>query len=65
VLLDRVYDKRLPVAVSQTQLNNLDQIAELSREMKVFAHNQGDWSKLRHGDTLQPAFDALLAKVGG
>lgn len=63
-LLDRQYKKRLPVAITHVQLNNLDALAELSVELKVFFHNGCDWTKLRHGELLRPAFEAMESSLG-
>lgn len=58
-ILERNYEKRFAVVINHVQLQNLDAIVELSRELKVFFHNDGDWAKLRQGDVLRPAFDAF------
>ncbi len=63
-LLNRHYEKRFSAAIAQVQLENLDAIAELGRELKVFFHNGGDWAKLRRGTELKPAYEALEAVVG-
>lgn len=65
VLLEKTYDNRFGAAISHLQLKNLDAIAELSRELKVFFHNACDWTKLRNGDLLRPAFEALESGLGG
>jgi len=63
-ILTRQYDKRFAVAVADTQLKNLDALAELTRELKVWLHNDMDWSKLRNGELLQPAFEAMESAIG-
>ena len=63
LLLDRSYSKRFPVAVGHVQLSNLDALAELAQELKVFHHHKGDWTKLRRGEDLQPAFEAMEAAL--
>jgi hypothetical protein len=63
-VLDKSYEKRFPVATGHVQLRNLDALAELSRELKVFFHNRGDWTKLRRGLELKPAFEAMESALG-
>jgi hypothetical protein len=65
VLLEKAYDKRFGPAISHLQLRNLDAIAELSRELKIFFHNDCDWGKLRNGEVLRPAYEALGSQLGG
>lgn len=64
-LLDGHFDKRFSLAVAHTQLHNLDEIRDLSRELKVFFHQGLDWSKLRRGDVLKLAFEAMSSALGG
>lgn len=63
-LLDRNYEKRFPAAISRVQLSNLDALEQLATELRVFFHNNGDWGKLRRGDELRPAFEAMEASLG-
>jgi hypothetical protein len=62
--LDREFEKKLSVAVAHVQLRNLDALRELGRELKVFLHNGCDWGKLRRGEALKPAFEALESALG-
>lgn len=64
-IIDKSYEKRFPVATGHVQLRNLDALAELSRELKVFFHNRCDWTKLRRGLELKPAFEAMESALGG
>lgn len=63
-LLDGNFEKRLPVAIAQVQLDNLDALVELSRELKVFLHNDCDFGKLRQGRLLRPAYEAMESELG-
>jgi hypothetical protein len=62
-LLDRAYGKRGAVAELQVQLRNLDEIAEIGRQLKVFFHNGLDWNRLRHGKELRPAFETMQSTL--
>jgi hypothetical protein len=62
-LIDHQYEKKLSVAVSQVQLSNLDALTELSRELKVFFHNDCDWTKLRRGELFQHAAEAMESDI--
>lgn len=64
-LLNRQYEKRLPVAIAQIQIANLDALTELSRELKVFFHNNSDWTKLRNGELFQHAAEAMESAIEG
>lgn len=64
-LLQGHFDKRLSRAVVDVQLHNLDEIRTLARELKVFLHHNLEWSKLRRGDVLRPAYEAMESALGG
>jgi hypothetical protein len=64
-LLEGHFDKRFSLAVAHVQLHNLDEIRDLSRELKVFFNRGLDWSKLRRGEVLKPAFEAMESALGG
>jgi hypothetical protein len=59
VVLDSHFEKKLSVATTQLQLQNLDAITELSRSLKVFFHNDFAWDKLVRGELLKRAFEAV------
>ena len=63
-LLDGSFEKRLPVAIARVQLDNLDALVELSRELKVFLHQGCDFGKLRQGELLRPAYEAMESALG-
>ena len=63
-LLDGNVEKRLPVAIARVQLDNLDALVELSRELKVFLHQGCDFGKLRQGELLRPAYEAMESALG-
>jgi hypothetical protein len=63
-LLDGNIEKRLPVAIARVQLDNLDALVELSRELKVFLHNDCDFAKLRQGRLLEPTYQAMESALG-
>ncbi len=63
-LLDGNFEKRIPIAVARVQLDNLDALVELSRELKVFLHNDCDFGKLRQGHLLRPAYEAMESELG-
>jgi len=58
-------EKRLPVAIAGVQLDNLDALVELSRELKIFLDQGCDFEKLRHGELLRPAYEAMESAMGG
>ena len=62
-LLDNPVDKRWMQALTTIQLQNLDALRNLTSELRVFAHNQGDWSKIRTGHLLKPIFERLDAEM--
>jgi hypothetical protein len=64
-LLDLQVTKRWAQAVSATQLHNLDEMAQLTEELKMFAHAGGDPSKLRSevGDIVKPVLDRLEQRL--
>lgn len=64
IVLNRLSDKRIAMSISKVQLDNLDFLRELKRQMKVFWHRGGDWQQYRRGDVLEAHFDALLAEGG-
>lgn len=64
-LLDGHFDKKISRSVADVQLHNLDEIRDLSRELKVFVHYDLDWSRLRHSDQLRAAYDAMESARGG
>ena len=45
-------------------LQNLDELGRLSEDLRLFAHNNRDWSYLRRGSTLKPIFDTLEERLG-
>lgn len=59
LVLDRVKEKRVLLAATDVQHDNLDALRDLSRDLKVFFHNGGDWKKLRHGDILRQWYEAM------
>ena len=63
-LLDGRYDQRFAIVTTHAQLNNIEAIMELGRALKVFHHFDGDWEKLRHGDVLRPAYEAVASALG-
>jgi hypothetical protein len=63
-LLDRKYEKRIAMTVQQVQIQNLDVVTELSRDLKIFFDNECDWARLRNGSLLQPAFEAMKSELG-
>jgi len=62
-LLDGNLEMPLPVAVGRAQLENLDALVELARELKVFFHSGGDFAKLRRRELIEPAVDALESEM--
>jgi hypothetical protein len=62
-LLDLQVSKRWSQAVTRTQLANLDEMAQLTDELKMFAHSGGDWSRLRLGERLKPVHDRLEPRL--
>jgi hypothetical protein len=62
-LLDGNLEMPLPVAVGRAQLENLDALVELTRELKVFFHSGGDFAKLRRREIFEPAVDALESEM--
>jgi hypothetical protein len=64
-LIQGHYAKRFSLAVAHVQLQNLDEIRDLSGGLKVFLHQSLDWSKLRRGEMLRPAFEAMESALGG
>ena len=68
-LLDNPVDTRWMRALTTNSFQNLKALGDLASELRVFAHNDGDWSKIRHtGDLLRPiheAFDAALGRNYG
>ena len=65
-LLDNPVDKRWMQALTTIQFQNLDAIGDLTSELRVFAHNNGDWSKIRHtGDLLRPIHETFEAALRG
>ena len=65
-LLERQVTKRWSQAVMSTQLRNLDEMAQLTEELKLFAHAGGDPRKLRKdvGDVVAPVLDNLKRRIG-
>ena len=63
-LLDNPVDKRWMQALTTIQFQNLDAIGDLTSELRVFAHNNGDWSKIRTGDLLKPIHERFEAEMG-
>jgi hypothetical protein len=57
-LLDGLVTKRWSQSETTTQLDNLDEIAKLTDELKMFAESDGDWTKFRAHRTLKRAFEA-------
>ena len=68
-LLDNPVDSRWMRALTTNSFQNLKAIGNLTSELRVFAHNKGDWSKIRHtGDLLRPiheTFEATLERYHG
>jgi hypothetical protein len=66
-LLDLQVTKRWSQAVSATQLRNLDEMAQLTEELKMFAHAKADTAKLRSGvgDIVQPVLERLDRRLKG
>jgi hypothetical protein len=60
-LLDFQVTKRWAQAVSATQLHNLDEMAQLTEELKLFAHAGGDPARLRIGvsGVIKPVLESL------
>jgi hypothetical protein len=65
-LLERQMTKRWSQAVMSTQLRNLDEMAQLTEELKLFADAGGDPRKLRKGvgDVAAPVLDSLKRRIG-
>ena len=65
-VIDGQVDKRWYFALASAQLRNLDEIRLLAGELQVFAHNNGEWSKIRIGDQyLKSIFERFQAKFEG
>jgi hypothetical protein len=64
-IFERNYEKRLPVAIQHTQIQNLDVLAQLSSDLKVFFESNGNWTKLPRGQFLKPVWEAVESRVGG
>lgn len=56
--------KRWSQAVTTTWLKNLDELAQLGDELRMFFHNGGDWTKLRVGPVLEPIYARFEARGG-
>ena len=59
-------DRQRMHALTSAQLRNLDEIRILRGELMLFAHSNGDWSKLRTGEQyLRVVLERLQAELGG
>jgi hypothetical protein len=56
--------KRWSQAVTTTWVRNLDELAQLGDELRMFVHNDGDWTKLRVGPVLEPIYARFEARRG-
>jgi len=64
-ILDGQVSKRWFQALTFVSLQNLDVIRNLTDELRVFAHSQGDWSKVStRGAVFKTICDRLDEKVG-
>lgn len=63
-LLSRQVDKRWMQVMTTVQLGNLDALRELAGELRLFAHQRGDWSKLRQGENLRPIWEHVEERLG-
>lgn len=57
-VMDALVNKRWSQSETTTQLDNLDELAKLTDELKMFAASEGDWMKFRAHEMLEPAFEA-------
>jgi hypothetical protein len=57
-VMDAMVNKRWSQSETTTLLDNLDELAKLTDELKMFTASGGDWTKLRAHGILEPAFDA-------
>jgi hypothetical protein len=62
-LLERTYSKNFPASISHMQLTNLTALEQLTQELKVFIDQDCDWSKMRRGEDLRPAYEAFEAAL--
>jgi hypothetical protein len=61
---DQMVTKPWSQAETTTQLDNLDEIARLTDELKMFAESGGDWTKFRAHQHLEPVFNASRVMSG-
>ena len=65
-LLDEQIERPWQAALASAQLHNLQEIRKLRTQLIVFAHNDGDWAKILHGEShLKPVFERFEAAMGG
>ena len=59
-ILDGQVSKRWMQALHMVSLQNLDAMRVLTAELRVFAHSQGDWSKISSkGEVFRPIYEQL------
>ena len=63
-ILDRQITRHRTPRLLSVCLQNLDELRRLSEDMRLFAHNNHNWTHLSRGDILEPIFRTLQERLG-